>query len=69
LKRILRYKTRRVLCHDPFVSNDPDLLPLEDVLDQSDLLLLATPHRVYDDIATEVPIIDIWGRRGLGSGL
>ncbi len=69
LKRILRYKTRRVLCHDPFVSNDTELVELEDALEQSDLLLLATPHRVYDDITTETPVIDIWGRRGLGSGL
>jgi UDP-N-acetyl-D-mannosaminuronic acid dehydrogenase len=69
LKRILRYKTRRVLCHDPFVTSDPDLSSLSDVLDQSDLLLLATPHRAYDEIETQVPVIDIWGRRGLGSGL
>jgi UDP-N-acetyl-D-mannosaminuronic acid dehydrogenase len=69
LKRILRYKTRRVLCHDPFVTSDPDLVPLDDMLDQSDLLLLATPHRAYDGITTEIPVIDIWGRRGLGSGL
>jgi UDP-N-acetyl-D-mannosaminuronic acid dehydrogenase len=69
LKRILRYKTRQVLCHDPFVTHDPDLSPLGDVIDQSDLLLLATPHRDYDHIEVNVPVIDIWGRRGHGSGL
>jgi UDP-N-acetyl-D-mannosaminuronic acid dehydrogenase len=69
LKRILRYKTRRVLCHDPFVTNDSELSSLEDVLEEADLLLLATPHHAYDDIKTDVPVIDIWGRRGLGSGL
>ncbi len=69
LKRILRYKTRRVLCHDPYVTSDPELAPLGEVLEQSDLLLLATPHRVYDEIDTAVPLIDIWGRRGQGSGL
>jgi UDP-N-acetyl-D-mannosaminuronic acid dehydrogenase len=69
LKRILRYKTRLVLCHDPFVTNDPDLSPLGDVIDQSDLLLLATPHRDYDHIEAKVPVIDIWGRLGHGSGL
>jgi UDP-N-acetyl-D-mannosaminuronic acid dehydrogenase len=69
LKRILRYKTRRVLCHDPFVTSDPDLFPLNAVLDESDLLLLATPHRAYDTVETNVPVIDIWGRRGGGSGL
>jgi UDP-N-acetyl-D-mannosaminuronic acid dehydrogenase len=69
LKRILRYKVGRVLCHDPFVRGDPDLSPLDEVLEQADLLLLAAPHRVYDDIETRLPVIDIWGRRGHGSGL
>jgi UDP-N-acetyl-D-mannosaminuronic acid dehydrogenase len=69
LKRILRYKARSVLCNDPFVTGDNDLSPLEDVVARSDLLLLATPHRAYDDIVTDVPIIDIWGRRGQRSGL
>ncbi len=32
LKRILRFKAREVLCTDPFVSSDPDLLPLDDVI-------------------------------------
>ena len=69
LKRILRYKVRRVLCHDPFVTSDQDLSPLGEVLEQADLLLLAAPHRVYDNIETDVPVIDIWGRRGHGTGL
>ena len=47
LKRLLRFKAERVLCTDPYVSVDPDLAPLEDVLAQSDLLIVATPHRAY----------------------
>jgi len=69
LKRILRFKARQVLCHDPFVTSDRDLSPLGEVLEQSDILLLATPHRIYDSLETDLPIIDIWGRRGQGSGL
>jgi UDP-N-acetyl-D-mannosaminuronic acid dehydrogenase len=69
LKRILRYKSRRVLCHDPYVTDDPELSDLPDVLEESDLLLLATPHRIYDEVEVQVPVIDIWGRRGQGSGL
>ena len=69
LKRILRYKAQRVLCHDPYVKNDPELSTLNDVIEESDLLLLATPHRFYDEVEAQVPIIDIWGRRGHGSGL
>jgi UDP-N-acetyl-D-mannosaminuronic acid dehydrogenase len=69
LKRILRYKAQRVLCHDPFVTSDRDLKTLREVLEQSDILLLATPHKDYDSLVTELPIIDIWGRRGRSSGL
>jgi UDP-N-acetyl-D-mannosaminuronic acid dehydrogenase len=69
LKRILRYKARRVLCHDPFVTSDRDLNTLSEVLEQSDILLLATPHKEYDSLTTDLPVIDIWGRRGRSSGL
>ena len=34
LKRLLRFKAERVLCTDPYVSVDPDLTPLDEVLAQ-----------------------------------
>ena len=37
---------RTVLTTDPFVRTDPDLLPLEQVIAKSDLLILSTPHRL-----------------------
>jgi UDP-N-acetyl-D-mannosaminuronic acid dehydrogenase len=61
LKRILRFKAREVLCTDPFVSTDRDLLPLDDVIERSDLLIVAAPHRAYRSINTTVPVVDIWG--------
>jgi len=60
LKRILRFKAARVLTHDPFVTVDPDLAPLDVVLGNSDLLIIGTPHSQYADIATDKPVIDIW---------
>jgi UDP-N-acetyl-D-mannosaminuronic acid dehydrogenase len=63
LKRILRFRAREVLCSDPFVKIDGELLPLEEVLDRSDLLILGAPHRSYADIVTDKPIVDIWGLR------
>jgi len=66
LKRILRFKARHVLCTDPFVSTDPDLLPLDTVIERSDLLIVATPHRAYRDLKVTVPVIDIWGPRTEG---
>jgi UDP-N-acetyl-D-mannosaminuronic acid dehydrogenase len=61
LKRILRFKAREVLCTDPYVRNDLDLVPLEEVLARADLLVVGTPHRVFSDIETSVPVVDIWG--------
>jgi UDP-N-acetyl-D-mannosaminuronic acid dehydrogenase len=63
LKRILRFKADRVLTHDPFVTVDPELEPLETVLEQSDLLIIAAPHSMYRDVKATVPIIDIWNLR------
>jgi UDP-N-acetyl-D-mannosaminuronic acid dehydrogenase len=66
LKRILRFKAARVLTHDPFVTVDPDLVPLETILAQSDLLIVATPHSSYRDFETTTPVIDIWNLREQG---
>jgi UDP-N-acetyl-D-mannosaminuronic acid dehydrogenase len=60
LKRILRFKAARVLCADPYVTTDPDLLPLDDVVAQSDLLVIGAPHAAYASLETEKPVIDIW---------
>lgn len=67
LRRILRFKAAEVICHDPYVRGDSTLRPLDDVLEASDLLILAAPHRCYDGLETEVPVVDIWGRRGQGT--
>jgi UDP-N-acetyl-D-mannosaminuronic acid dehydrogenase len=66
LKRILRFKAREVLCTDPYVRNDLDLLPVEEVLAQADLLVIGTPHHCYADLETGVPIVDLWGIRKNG---
>ncbi|MGH2711241.1 MAG: nucleotide sugar dehydrogenase [Actinomycetota bacterium] len=61
LKRILRFKARGVLCTDPYVTNDTDLVPLDEVVRAADLLIIATPHDEYRDLKTDTPIVDIWG--------
>jgi UDP-N-acetyl-D-mannosaminuronic acid dehydrogenase len=66
LKRILRFKAGRVLTHDPYVTNDPDLVPLDDVVIQSDLLIIGAPHAMYRKLVTDVPIVDIWNLRDGG---
>ena len=66
LKRILRFKTAGVLTTDPYVTNDPDLVPLETVLERADLLIVGTPHQVYAELRPVQPVIDIWGLYGNG---
>lgn len=60
LKRLLKLRAGRVLCTDPYVSVDDDLEPLDLVLERSDLLVVAAPHRAYASLAPQVPVVDIW---------
>ena len=66
LRRILAFKADRVLCTDPYVQNDPRLVPLRQVLDESDLLVIATPHPEYRDLVTDKPVADMWNVLGGG---
>jgi len=66
LKRILRYKAAGVLGTDPYVSDDPHLVTIDEILERSDLLIIGAPHSVYADLDTDLPIVDIWNLRGAG---
>lgn len=66
LKRLLNFKAERVLCTDPYVTTDPDLRPLEDVLATADLLVIGAPHKEYADLRPDIPVVDIWNLLGQG---
>jgi len=66
LKRLLRFRAARVLCTDPYAQHDQDLWPLAEVLDEADLIVIATPHRQYVDIEVDVPVVDVWNLLGNG---
>jgi UDP-N-acetyl-D-mannosaminuronic acid dehydrogenase len=66
MKRILTGKAARVLCTDPYVVGDPDLVPFEAVVAEADLLIIAAPHRQYRDLSTEKPVVDITNLLGNG---
>jgi len=66
LKRILAFKADEVLCTDPYVTVDPGLLPLEEVLQRSDLLVVGAPHPEYRGLAVDKPAADIWDVLGSG---
>ena len=66
LKRLLKFSAKNVLCTDPFVK-DSSLLTLEQVLQDSDLLIIGAPHKRYLQIDSRKPVVDIWNIRGEGS--
>jgi UDP-N-acetyl-D-mannosaminuronic acid dehydrogenase len=66
LKRLLRFRAARELCADPYVPDDPELWPLGDVLAESHLRLIATPHRDYAGLEVQVPVVDTWNLLGQG---
>jgi UDP-N-acetyl-D-mannosaminuronic acid dehydrogenase len=66
LKRILKFKAGDVVCTDPYVTTDPELLPMEEVLERADVLVIATPHACYGSIVTDKPTVDIFNLLGRG---
>jgi UDP-N-acetyl-D-mannosaminuronic acid dehydrogenase len=66
LRRVLDFRAKDVLTTDPHVTTDSRLVPLEKVLADSDVLVLATPHAAYRDIVTDLPVVDVWNFFGRG---
>ena len=66
LRKLLAFKGATVLCTDPYVR-DPQLLPLSDVLQASEILIIGAPHRVYRTLDLEGRrVVDIWNATGAG---
>jgi UDP-N-acetyl-D-mannosaminuronic acid dehydrogenase len=67
LKKMLKHRAKEVLLTDSHVTTDPELLPLEEVLEKSDILVLCTPHNEYRNLDTRgKPVMDVWGFLGKG---
>jgi UDP-N-acetyl-D-mannosaminuronic acid dehydrogenase len=61
-KKVLTGFAHEVLTTDPFVTVDPDLLPLDEVLARSDILIVCTPHLSYKSADLKgKPVVDVWG--------
>ncbi|MEW5850743.1 MAG: nucleotide sugar dehydrogenase [Myxococcota bacterium] len=60
LKKVLQLEAKKVICTDPWVP-DPNLRPLDEVLEQSDIIFVGTPHDCYRSIKFKQPVIDITG--------
>jgi UDP-N-acetyl-D-mannosaminuronic acid dehydrogenase len=68
LRKVLAYEAAEVLCTDVYID-DPSFLPVDEVVRQSDLLFVGTPHKEYRRLAipSEKPVIDIWNFYGKGT--
>lgn len=61
LKKLLAMKAGTVLTTDPYVKDDPEIVPLDEVLAKSHILILCAPHAVYKKLEFNGAIvIDIW---------
>ncbi len=61
LKKVLVSQAKSVLTTDPFVTDDPELRPLDEVIQRSDVLVLCAPHKQYKTLnLTGKPVVDIW---------
>jgi UDP-N-acetyl-D-mannosaminuronic acid dehydrogenase len=66
LRKLLSWSGARVLGTDPYVD-DPRLVSLECVLEESDVLVLGAPHKVYRGLQIGgKDVVDVWGAMGAG---
>jgi UDP-N-acetyl-D-mannosaminuronic acid dehydrogenase len=63
LRKLLMLESRRVLCSDPHVTDDPSLVPIETVLREADVIFVGAPHDAYRQLV--IPpgkeVFDVWG--------
>jgi UDP-N-acetyl-D-mannosaminuronic acid dehydrogenase len=71
LKKILEIESKEVLCTDPFVK-DHTLVCVDEVLNNSDILILGAPHSLYKDLEIDCSLkvlVDVWNFFGKGGYL
>ncbi len=61
LRRTLKVKAKKVLVHDPYVK-DEEIVGLQEILEEADIIIIATPHDCYKSLSPFGPavMIDIW---------
>jgi UDP-N-acetyl-D-mannosaminuronic acid dehydrogenase len=61
LRKLLTLETKSVLCTDPYVR-DASFVPVEQVLAQSSVLFVGTPHAAYKrlEVPATTKLFDIW---------
>lgn len=61
LKKILEMDAYRVICSDVYIQ-DENFVSAQQLIDQSDIIILATPHKEYKNLQMpqEKRVIDVW---------
>ena len=55
-----------MLCTDPYVQ-DPELRPMDEVVNESEILIIGAPHHAYRTLQLNGrEIVDIWDCLGRG---
>jgi UDP-N-acetyl-D-mannosaminuronic acid dehydrogenase len=66
LRKLLTWAGATVLCTDPYVV-DARMVPLDRVVAESEILILAAPHREYRGLQVGGrDVVDVWGAMGEG---
>ncbi|MCY7417768.1 MAG: hypothetical protein LH650_04595 [Chloroflexi bacterium] len=61
LRKLLAWTGADVLTTDPYVQDD-NLLPLEEVMERSEILVVGAAHSIYRDLdLAGKELVDIWG--------
>lgn len=60
LRKVLTLECRRVLCTDPYIR-DPEFMPLEQCIAESDVLILGACHSEYRSAVIGKPVVDVFG--------
>ncbi|GAC1509959.1 MAG: nucleotide sugar dehydrogenase [Candidatus Dormibacteraceae bacterium] len=64
LRKLAAFKGAKVMCTDPYI-HDESFQPLDKVLRDSDVLIIAAPHKAYKKLALSGrDVVDIWGITG-----
>ncbi|MFO0960426.1 MAG: nucleotide sugar dehydrogenase [Isosphaeraceae bacterium] len=70
LRKVLEAEAGEVLCTDVYIR-DPAFLPLDEVIERAEILVLAAPHREYRALTFPESriVVDIWNIYGRGASL
>lgn len=58
IRKALLFQGAEVLWHDPYLSQSENL---ESLIARSHVIILCTPHKEYEVLTIEKPVIDVWG--------